>query len=104
MHSHSVERWQHTHVFLGARHGRHERRTWAVVALTAVMMAAEIVGGSLTDRWRSLAHIDACRRAGDRGVAYRFARRHARDPRFSFGTGTAFSSVLLLALIALLVG
>jgi cation diffusion facilitator family transporter len=41
--------------------------------------------------------------------AYRFARRHARDPRFAFGTGklgdlAAFASAVLLALIALLIG
>ena len=29
----SLERWRHDHVFLGAQHGTHERRTWAVVAL-----------------------------------------------------------------------
>jgi cation diffusion facilitator family transporter len=42
-------------------------------------------------------------------LAYRFARRHAHDPRFSFGTGkvgelAAFSSAIILALIALLIG
>src|SRR5258708_21893717 len=38
----SLERWRHDHAFLGAKHGTHERRTWAVVALTAVMMVTEI--------------------------------------------------------------
>ncbi|MGA2566486.1 MAG: hypothetical protein ABSF41_06635 [Pseudolabrys sp.] len=47
MHTHSIEPWQHNHVFLGAKHDRHERRTWFVVALTAAMMVAEIVGGTL---------------------------------------------------------
>jgi cation diffusion facilitator family transporter len=42
-------------------------------------------------------------------LAYRFARKHAHDPRFSFGTGkvgelAAFSSAIILALIALLIG
>ena len=41
--------------------------------------------------------------------AYRFARRHARDPRFAFGTGklgelAGFASAVILALIALLIG
>ena len=34
----------HSHVFLGAGHARNERSTWGVIALCAVMMAAEIVG------------------------------------------------------------
>src|SRR5215207_4409168 len=38
MHSHSVDAWEHQHVFLGEKHDRHERRTWSVVALTGVMM------------------------------------------------------------------
>jgi hypothetical protein len=45
MHSHTLADWRHDHVFLGAAHERNERRTWAVVGLTAVMMVAEIVGG-----------------------------------------------------------
>jgi cation diffusion facilitator family transporter len=113
MHTQSVESWQHPHVFLGARHDRHERRTWFVVALTAVMMVAEIVGGTLfgsmavvADGWHMSTHAGALAIAA---LAYRFARRHARDARFCFGTGkvgelAAFSSALLLALIAVLIG
>ena len=37
MHLHSMTQWTHGHAFLGAHHGEHERRTWSVVALTAVM-------------------------------------------------------------------
>ena len=37
----------HSHVFLGEGHDKNERRTWAVIALCAVMMVAEIVGGFL---------------------------------------------------------
>ncbi|HTO61826.1 MAG TPA: cation transporter, partial [Bradyrhizobium sp.] len=47
MHSHSLDRWTHDHVFLGDTHARNERRTWFVVALTVVMMIAEITAGSL---------------------------------------------------------
>jgi len=41
--------------------------------------------------------------------AYAYARRHARDERFAFGTGklgelAAFSSAIVLAMIALLIG
>lgn len=112
MHSHSIERWEHRHVFLGARHERNERRTWAVVALTAAMMVVEIVGGSLfgsmalvADGWHMSTHAAAL---GIAALAYRFARTHAHDPRFSFGTGklgelAGFASALLLGVIALFI-
>ncbi len=113
MHTHSLERWQHAHVFLGAKHDKHERRTWFVVALTAAMMVAEIVGGTVfgsmavvADGWHMSTHAGALAIAA---LAYRFARRHARDPRFSFGTGkmgelAAFTSAVILALIAAAIG
>lgn len=113
MHTHSVESWQHPHVFLGAKHERHERRTWFVVGLTAAMMVAEIVGGTLfgsmavvADGWHMSTHAGALAIAA---LAYRFARLHARDARFTFGTGkigelAAFSSAIILALIAALIG
>jgi len=113
MHTHSIEPWQHNHVFLGASHDRHERRTWAVVALTVVMMLAEIVGGTLfgsmavvADGWHMSTHAAALSIAA---FAYRFARRHAHDPRFCFGTGklgelAAFASAVILALVAGLIG
>lgn len=113
MHTHSIEPWQHAHVFLGAKHERHERRTWAVVVLTAAMMVAEIVGGTIygsmavvADGWHMSTHAGALAIAA---LAYRFARHHARDPRFTFGTGkvgelAAFSSAVILALIAAAIG
>jgi cation diffusion facilitator family transporter len=113
MHTHSVEPWSHAHVFLGAKHERHERRIWFVVALTAVMMVAEIVGGTIfgsmavvADGWHMSTHAGALAIAA---LAYRFARQHARDPRFTFGTGkvgelAAFTSALILAMIALAIG
>ena len=113
MHTHSIEPWQHPHVFLGAKHDRHERRTWFVVALTAVMMVAEIVGGTIfgsmavvADGWHMSTHAGALAIAA---LAYRFARRHARDARFTFGTGkvgelAAFCSAVILALIAAAIG
>jgi cation diffusion facilitator family transporter len=113
MHSHSMESWTHDHVFLGQSHDRNERRTWAVVILTAAMMVAEIIGGTLfgsmalvADGWHMSTHAAALAIAA---LAYRFARAHAHDPRFSFGTGklgelAAFASALILAMIALLIG
>jgi cation diffusion facilitator family transporter len=113
MHSHSVTPWTHGHSFLGAHHGEHERRTWTVVALTAAMMVAEIVGGTLfgsialvADGWHMATHVAALAIAG---LAYLFARRHAHDPRFSLGTGkfgelAAFASAIILAVVALGIG
>ena len=113
MHTHSLEHWQHGHVFLGAKHDRHERRTWFVVALTTAMMVAEIIGGTIfgsmavvADGWHMSTHAGALAIAA---LAYRFARHHARDPRFSFGTGkmgelAAFTSAVILALIATVIG
>ena len=77
------------------------------------MMLAEIIGGTLfgsmavvADGWHMSAHAGALAIVA---LAYRFAGRHARDPKFSFGTGkmgelAAFSSALLLALVAVLIG
>jgi cation diffusion facilitator family transporter len=109
MHSHSIDPWTHEHVFLGRLHSRNERRTWFVVALTAVMMIGEIAAGSifgsmalLADGWHMATHAAAL---GIAAVAYLFARQHARNARFAFGTGkfgdlAAFSSAIILALIA----
>src|SRR5688572_32395922 len=100
----------HDHVFLGARHEEHARRTVWVVVLTAAMMVAEIVAGTVYESMAVLADgFHMATHAGALAVAagaYAFARRYARDPRFSFGTGkvgdlAGFASALALALIAL---
>src|SRR5581483_3540359 len=113
MHSHSIAQWTHGHSFLGEHHREHERSAWRVVALTAAMMVAEIVGGVLfgsialvADGWHMGTHVAALAIAG---LAYLFARRHADDPRFSLGTGkfgelAAFASAIILGMIALGVG
>ncbi len=113
MHTQSVEPWTHAHHFLGEKHDQNERRTWSVVGLTAVMMVVEIVGGTIygsmavvADGWHMSTHAAAL---GIAALAYRFARSHVHDPRFAFGTGklgelAGFSSAMILALIALLIG
>jgi cation diffusion facilitator family transporter len=113
MDANSLERWRHDHAFLGARHGVHERRTWAVVALTAVMMVVEIGGGAwsgsmalIADGLHMSTHVAALSIAA---VAYSFARRHVGNDWFSFGTGklgelAAFASAIILAMVALLIG
>ena len=45
MHTHSIDDFRHSHVFLGDAHERNERKTWAVIGICAAMMVAEIVGG-----------------------------------------------------------
>ncbi|MBT1512757.1 CDF family Co(II)/Ni(II) efflux transporter DmeF [Bradyrhizobium sp. SRL28] len=109
MHSHSIDQWKHDHVFLGSQHARNERRTWVVVALTAIMMVGEIMAGWLSgsmallaDGWHMATHAVAL---GIAGLAYLFARQHAQSSRFSFGTGkfgdlAAFASAIILAMIA----
>ncbi len=104
---------RHSHVFLGAHHATSERRTWAVIWLCGVMMAAEIVGGLLfgsialvADGMHMSTHAGALLLAA---LAYSYARRHADDSRFTFGTGkfgdlAGFTSAIILAMIALLVG
>jgi cation diffusion facilitator family transporter len=104
---------RHDHVFLGEAHEANERRTWAVIALCAAMMVAEIVGGSLfgslalvADGLHMSTHAGAMLIAA---LAYTYARKHATDSRFVFGTGklgdlAGFTSAIALAMIALLIG
>lgn len=108
-----IEALGHDHVFLGDRHDENARRTLWVVALTAVMMVGEIIAGSifnsmalLADGFHMATHAGALAVAA---AAYAFARRHAHNRRFSFGTGkvgdlAGFASALVLALIALGIG
>ena len=109
---HSVEQMRHEHVFLGADHQRNERKVWLVIALTAAMMVAEIVAGSVfgsmaltADGWHMSTHAGAMLISA---LAYLYARRQARNPRYTFGTGklgdlAGFASAIVLALIALVI-
>ena len=113
MHAESMDQWRHQHVFLGRDHARNERRTRVVIGLCAAMMVAEIVGGILfgsmalvADGLHMSTHAAALLIAA---LAYGFARRRAHDPRFTFGTGklgdlAGFTSAIVLAMIALLIG
>jgi cation diffusion facilitator family transporter len=103
----------HSHVFLGDDHARAERRTWAVIILCTLMMIAEIIGGALfgslaliADGLHMSTHAGALLLAA---LAYTFARKYAADPNFTFGTGkfgdlAGYSSAIVLAMIALLIG
>lgn len=109
----SVDYLRHEHVFLGENHDRNARRTVWVIVLTSTMMVAEIVAGLayssmalLADGFHMATHAGALVVAI---IAYRFAKRHARNPRYSFGTGkvgdlAGFASALVLGIIALAIG
>jgi Co/Zn/Cd efflux system component len=103
----------HSHVFLGKEHQTSERKTWAVIWLCGAMMIAEIVGGLffgsialVADGLHMSTHAGALLLAA---LAYTYARRYANDARFTFGTGklgdlAGFTSAIILAMIALLIG
>ncbi|MBL0371994.1 CDF family Co(II)/Ni(II) efflux transporter DmeF [Rhizobium sp. KVB221] len=103
----------HPHVFLGQNHARNERRTWLTIVLTAAMTVAEIVAGTVygsmaltADGWHMSTHAAALLIAA---LAYLYARRHAHNPNFTFGTGklgdlAGFANAVVLALIAVLIG
>ncbi|CAB3741650.1 Zinc transporter ZitB [Paraburkholderia rhynchosiae] len=103
----------HDHIFLGVGHEKNERKTWAVIALCSAMMLVEIVGGSMfgslalvADGLHMSTHAGAMLIAA---LAYSYARKHATDSRFVFGTGklgdlAGFTSAIVLAMIALLIG
>jgi cation diffusion facilitator family transporter len=105
--------YRHSHVFLGEEHERSERKTWAVIWLCGAMMTVEIVGGLLfgsialvADGLHMSTHAGALLLAA---LAYSYARKHADDPRFVFGTGklgdlAGFTSAIILAMIAILIG
>lgn len=108
-----LEDLAHDHVFLGAAHDDHARRTLWVVGLTALMMVAEIVAGYWTGSMALLADgFHMATHAGALGVAaaaYAYARKHARSGKFSFGTGkvgdlAGFASALVLGMVAIGIG
>ncbi|EJM17693.1 cation diffusion facilitator family transporter [Pseudomonas sp. GM18] len=105
-----ASRFTHDHLFLGAAHDENARRTLWVVALTFVMMIGEIAAGYITGSMALLADgFHMATHAGALGIAaaaYSFARRHANNSRFSFGTGkvgdlAGFASAVVLGLVSL---
>ena len=113
MHAQSIDTYRHDHVFLGDDHARNERKTRLVIAICGAMMIAEIGGGVLfgsmaliADGLHMSTHAGALLIAA---VAYAYARRHARDRSFAFGTGkfgdlAGYTSAIVLAMIAALIG
>ena len=112
MHIESLDQWKHDHDFnIDTSQG--EKRTRLVVLLTACMMVIEITAGYvfgsmalLADGWHMGTHVAALAISL---FAYRYARQHADNPAYSFGTGKVsalggFSSAVALALVAVLMG
>ncbi len=90
-----------------------EARTRWVVAMTAATMVVEIVAGVLYGSMALLAdglHMASHAAAlGLSAFAYAYARRHAHDLRFTFGTGkvnslAGFASAVVLVLFAVMMG
>ena len=109
MHIDQLQLWQHSHDFAGDQQ-RAETVTKRVMLLTAVMMVVEIGAGTLFgsmallgDGWHMATHVAAF---GITLFTYRYARRHANSPRYTFGTGKVsvlggFASAIALAVVAL---
>ncbi len=112
MHIYNLYKWQHRHCF-EQPDAQSERNTMRVILLTLSMMVIEIVTGLvfgsmalLADGWHMGTHAGAL---GIAAFAYRFARRNADNPDYSFGTGKVgvlggFASAVVLLMIALFMG
>jgi len=110
MHSENLEQWQHSHDF-STHNQEAETNTKRVVWLTVIMMVIEIAAGwafgsmaLLADGWHMGTHAAAL---GLALFAYQYARRHASNAEFSFGTGKVsvlggYTSAIILGVVALL--
>lgn len=112
MHTHDLAEWRHDHQF-DAGNIAGERSTLLVMWITAGMMVVEIAAGwfynsmaLLADGFHMSSHAVAI---GLSAFAYAAARRHAKDPRYAFGTwkievlGGFASAIFLLGVVALMV-
>jgi cation diffusion facilitator family transporter len=111
MHIYNLYKWQHDHRF-NVEDVRSERNTWRVIFLTITMMVIEIAAGYyygsmalLADGWHMGTHAAAL---GITAFTYWYARKHADNPDYSFGTGKVgvlggFASAIVLFIVALLI-
>jgi len=111
MHSRNLSPWQHDHSFGQELKRPGELRTLLVIAITTLMMVVELLAGVvfgsmalLADGLHMASHAVAL---GITAFAYVYARRNARNRRFSFGTGKVnalggFTGAVLLAVFALM--
>lgn len=103
------DKWLHDHSFHLDSHTA-ERKTQLVIGLTVITMLVEIVAGTvfnsmalLADGWHMSTHAAAL---SITAFAYFYARKYARDPRYTFGTGKVgvlggFASAVALLVVAL---
>ncbi|KAF0094628.1 MAG: cation diffusion facilitator family transporter [Puniceicoccaceae bacterium 5H] len=105
-----LSHWQHEHSFGQDVRKQGESRTLIVIAITLTMMVVEIAAGIVFGSMALLAdgmHMASHAVALSINVfAYIYARRHAHDASFSFGTGKVnalggYTGAILLALFAL---
>jgi cation diffusion facilitator family transporter len=109
MHIENLKQWQHTHDY-SHQSDKAEKSTLYVLILTAITMIVEIIAGTfygsmalLADGWHMGTHVAAFMITV---FAYRYARKHAENPAFAFGTGKVtvlggFASAIALAVVAL---
>lgn len=107
-----TEEWVKNHEFALPDHSG-EKKIRYVILITAVMMVAEIISGIafgsmslLADGWHMGTHVLAL---GVAFFAYQYARKHAKNPAFAFGTGKTgvlggFASAVMLGFAAILIG
>jgi cation diffusion facilitator family transporter len=110
MHTMSMDRWIHTHVFDSGNEAG-ERGTRTVMWITLAMMLLEIIAGGwynsmalLADGFHMSSHAVAI---GLSAIAYAAARRYSGDTRFAFGTWkievlAGFASAIFLLVVVVL--
>ncbi|OUS30374.1 cation transporter [Thalassotalea sp. 42_200_T64] len=110
MKNESSIQWEHSNNF-GIDNKHHENKVKIVFCLTTVIMVLEIAAGTwsgsmalLADGWHMGTHSAAFLIAI---FAYSYAKRHANNKDFSFGTGKVnslggFASAIALAIVALM--
>ncbi len=110
MENDSSIQWEHSHDF-GLDNKLHENKVKTVFWLTTVIMVLEIGAGTwsgsmalLADGWHMGTHSAAFLIAI---FAYSYAKKHANNKDFSFGTGKVnslggFASAIALAIVALM--
>lgn len=110
MHNETIAKWQHTHIFGQDQIKSGEKRTLFVIIMTGFMMVGEITTGIIFGSMALTAdgiHMGSHMLGlGITFFAYIYARRHAGDMRFSFGTGkvnalAGYTSAMVLIFIAL---
>lgn len=112
MHTQQLEQWEHDHKFY-LENEKGEKRSVQVLVLTLTAMVVEITAGEIfesmaliADGWHMATHAAALSISI---FAYRYAKKHSSNPRFSFGTGKVTvlggftSGVALIAISVLMV-